>query len=88
MATTVKYQRISRKPILNTELPTLVLVICSNTRNFHKAINIRYIYWSFGFCIDEPCYDEIMEVAREMNRLENWIVIEAECYSCTHGVPL
>ena len=88
MSALMNCRRVSRKPILDKEMSSIVLVVCSNLNHFHNAINIRYIYWSYGFSIDEPCYDEVSEVAKEMNQHENWTVIEAKCYSCTHGVPL
>lgn len=79
--------RLSRKKVLDRELPNLVLVVCTNLKHSHERIFLRYIYWNYGFCIDEPTYEEVLSVAKETGQMEGWVVIEADCHYCLNGLP-
>lgn len=49
---------------------------------------MRYIFWSFGFCLDEPNYQEVMDIVDDTGlTYDNWEIIEALCYDCRHGYP-
>ena len=79
----MRYRRLSLKPILSTELPAPVLVLCRNLKYIHNHLYLRYIYWGYGFSLDDPTFDESVEIVRELKiRLKDWIIIESDCPSC------
>lgn len=79
--------RLSRRAIC-PDLKRIVLVICPNISNHGDHLYMRYIFWKFGYHLDSPIYQEVMDIVDETKLgYDNWEVIEAPCYDCRHGYP-
>jgi hypothetical protein len=84
-----RHKRVSLKPILSLPMKVPVAVICSNVNMWHDTVFIRYAFWDRGFIYDEPSFDEIIEISREIKiPFTRWKFIESMCHSCRTGVPL
>jgi hypothetical protein len=85
----IRHKRVSLKPILSLPMKRPVAVICSNTNMYHHTVMIRYAFWDRGFIYDEPSFDEMISIAREICiPFTQWKFIESKCHSCRTGVPL
>jgi len=82
-------RRISKKPILSLPLSVPVAVICSNVNMHHTTVMIRYAFYGRGFIYDDPSFNEMIEIAKEICiPFTEWTFIESRCHSCRTGLPL
>lgn len=85
----IRHKRVSLKPITSLPMEVPVAVICSCIIHYHDTVFIRYCFFGRGFIYDEPSFDEMIEISREIKiPFTKWKFIEALCHSCKTGVPL
>lgn len=79
--------RLSKRAIC-PDLKRIIIVICPNIENHGEHLFIRIIFWKFGYSLDEPNYQEVMDIVEETQLgYDGWEIVEALCYDCRNGYP-
>jgi hypothetical protein len=84
----MRFYRKSLKKILTKDMGRIVMVICPRTNEHHGTLFMQYLFWGFGYCIDEPSFEEVMDIVDDTGLgYEGWTIIEKPCYYCANHLP-
>ena len=68
--------------VLGDEMKDIVMVVCPNNLLLHKdEFYVRYIFFGRGFYIDDPEYEECLELLR-LREYENLCTCWSPCGKC------